>query len=189
MKSTKASKPTAETSATFLQPCDPEKLRWEMQSVQLAIARRAFELFEMRNREHGHHEEDWFRAESELLRPVSIMTHESAERLSVHANVFGFAEDELRVSIEPKQIAILGQKQMVTTEAGTGKIEYIDWYPDQILRVIDLPIEIDPEGTVVELQTGMLKFELPKAAKQAQRSRGCGMTRLSRGSLGERRGV
>lgn len=166
MKSTKSSQSTAESLSTLLQPSDPEKLHWEMQPVQLAIARRAFELFEKRDREHGHHEEDWFRAESELLRPVSIMTHESAERLSLHANVFGFAEHELLVSIEPKRIAILGQKEGVTTEAGTGKIEYIDWYPDQILRVIDLPMEIDPEGAVVELQAGMLKFELPKVAQQ-----------------------
>lgn len=166
MKSTRVYKPTAEPPAILLQPCDPEKLRWQMQPVQLAIARRAFELFEKRNCEHGHHEEDWFRAESELLRPVSIMTHESEERLSLHANVFGFAEDELLVSVEPNRVAILGQKKVVTTPTEAGKIEYVDWYPDQILRVIDLPVEIDPDGAVVELETGMLKFELPKAAKQ-----------------------
>jgi hypothetical protein len=31
-----------------------------------AIARRAFELYVARGGEHGHHEEDWLRAESEL---------------------------------------------------------------------------------------------------------------------------
>ena len=67
MKSTKVSTSKAEPSAALLQPRDPEKLRWEMQPVQLAIARRAFELFEKRNREHGHDWEDWFQAESELL--------------------------------------------------------------------------------------------------------------------------
>ena len=49
MKSTKVSPSKAEAPATLLQPRDPEKLRWEMQPVQLAIARRAFELFEKRN--------------------------------------------------------------------------------------------------------------------------------------------
>jgi HSP20 family molecular chaperone IbpA len=163
MKSTKASASASEAPATLLQPRDPEKLRWEMQPVQLAIARRAFELFEHRNREHGHDSEDWFRAESELLRPVSIMIHESAERLSLHANVFGFTEKELLVSIEPKRVAILGRKE-IAAEAVGGEGDRSDWYPDQVLRVIDLPIEIDPDGAVVELQTGMLKFELPKAA-------------------------
>jgi hypothetical protein len=37
-----------------------------MQQVHPAIARRAYELFEMRGCEHGHDWEDWFRAESEL---------------------------------------------------------------------------------------------------------------------------
>jgi hypothetical protein len=39
---------------------------WEMQQAHLAIARRAYELFETRGCEHGHDWEDWFRAESEL---------------------------------------------------------------------------------------------------------------------------
>jgi len=168
MKSTNISTPVTEGPAALLQPSNPEELRWEMQPVQLAIARRAFELFEKRNREHGHDSEDWFRAESELLRPVSIMTHESAERLSLHANVIGFTDKELRVSIEPRRVAILGCKE-ITTEAVGREIEYSDWYPDQILRVIDLPFEIDPDRAVVELQTGMLKFELPKAATRVQK--------------------
>jgi HSP20 family molecular chaperone IbpA len=32
----------------------------------------------------------------------------------------------------------------------------------------DLPIKVHPEGAVVQLQAGMLKFELPKVTKQAQ---------------------
>ncbi len=54
---------------------------------------------------------------------------------------------------------------MSATETEGGKIEYIDWYPDQILKVIDLGTEVTPESSVVELQAGVLQFELPKAAK------------------------
>ena len=44
------------------------QLVWEMdmQEEHLAIAHRAYELFEMRGREHGHDREDWIRAEFEL---------------------------------------------------------------------------------------------------------------------------
>ena len=169
MKSTKASNPTAETSATFLQPCDPEKLRWEMQTVQLAIARRAFELFEKRNREHGHDWEDWFQAESELLRPVSVATLEGGDRLSLRANVSASAKPNSGSASNPSKLSSSGKKRL-STETEGGKIEYIDWYPDQILRVIDLPVEVDPEGAVVELQAGLLKFELPKAVKKVKES-------------------
>jgi len=168
MKSTKASVSAAESPPIMLQPCDPEKLRWEMQPVQLGVVRRAFELFEKRCQEHGHDWEDWFQAESELLRPVLITALESVDRLSLRANIFGFGEKELMVSIEPKRVVILGKKEVVTTEAEGRKMDYIDSNPDQILRVIDLPAEVNPDGAVVELQTGLLKFELPRAAKQVK---------------------
>jgi hypothetical protein len=35
----------------------------DMQQEHLAVAQRAYELFEMRGRERGHDREDWFRAE------------------------------------------------------------------------------------------------------------------------------
>ena len=93
-----------EPPATLLSRCNPDDLRWEMQEVQLAIARRAYELFETRSCEHGHNWEDWFRAESELLRPVSVTMSESEYRISVRANVLGFEENELKVSIAPRRI-------------------------------------------------------------------------------------
>ena len=167
MKSTKANQPQQSSPpSTLLSLRNVEDLRWEMQEVQLAIARRAYELFEARACEHGHDWEDWFRAESELLRPVSVSMSESDDRISVRANVFGFEENELRVSIEPRRIMILGKKEVIATETEGGKLEYIDWYPDQILQFIDLATDVTPEGAVVELQSGLLKFELPKAARQ-----------------------
>jgi HSP20 family molecular chaperone IbpA len=153
---------------TLLSLRNPAALRWEIQQVQLAIARRAYELFEARRCEHGHDWEDWFRAESELLRPVSISTSESANQISIRANVLGFEENELKVSVEPHRIMILGKKQINTTETEGGKVEYIDWYPDQILQFIDLPAQVIPENAVVELQAGQLKFELPKAERKVE---------------------
>ena len=93
MKSKRASyKQQPEPPAALLTLRNPEDLRGEMQQVQLAIARRAYELFETRGCEHGHDWEDWFRAESELLRPVSVSMAESNDRISVRADVVGFDE-------------------------------------------------------------------------------------------------
>jgi HSP20 family protein len=167
MKSQKKSHPQQpEPVATFVIPRKPEDLRWEMQPVQLAITRRAYELFETRGREHGHDWEDWFRAESELLRPVSVAMSESEDRISVRANVYGFEASELKVSIEPRRITILGEKQLSTTEAEGRKVGLVAWYPDQILQVISLAADVTAENAVVEFQTGLLKFELPKAPGQ-----------------------
>ncbi len=155
-----------EPAAIRLNLWNGEDLRWEMQPVQLAIARRAYELFEKRGGEHGHDWEDWFRAESELLRPVSVSMSESDDRISVRANVLGFEGNELKVSVEPQRITILGKKELTATASEEGKTEYIDRVPDQILHTIDLAADVIPEAAVVELQAGLLKFELPKGTKQ-----------------------
>jgi len=151
-----------------LEPCDLEGLRWDEQAIQLGVARRAYELFEARGCEHGHDWEDWFRAESELLCPVSYVTSENASSLSVRANVLGFENTELKTGVEPNRLTIFGQKHGVvslTDEADAAK--HANARPEQILRMIDLPFEIDPKGAVIEFKAGVLSFELPKAAEKA----------------------
>ena len=54
------------TQPLILRNSEDFNWEWEMQEEHLAIARRAYELFEARGCEHGHDWEDWFRAESEL---------------------------------------------------------------------------------------------------------------------------
>ena len=162
MKSAKESHQTQpEPASRLLRRHNPDDLRWEMQQVELGIARRAYELFEARGYEHGHDWEDWFRAESELLRPVSVTMSESEDRTSVRANVLGFEASELKVSIEPRRIAILGEKALSATKA----TDQAGFYPDQIMQVIDLAAEVTAENASVEWQAGLLKFELPKAGK------------------------
>ena len=77
MKSQRASKPKSDPPAVRLSLSNPADLRPKMQQMQLAIGRRAHELFEARGGEHGHDLEDWFRAECELPCPVSVSMSES----------------------------------------------------------------------------------------------------------------
>ena len=167
MKPQKAShQKQPEPPATLLSRCNADALRRQMQQVQLAITRRAYELFETRGREHGHDWEDWFRAQSELVRPVSVTLLESEDRISVRVNVLGFKENELKVSVEPRRLTILGEKAVSAMQAEGGTIEPLAGHSDQILQVIDLATDVTAENAVVELEAGLLKFELPKAAKQ-----------------------
>lgn len=158
--------PQPESPTALLKSSNPEDLRWQVQPVQLALARRAYELFVMRGHEHGHDWEDWFRAESELLRPVSVSVSETEDRIAVRANVLGFEENEITVSIEPSRLTILGKREMRARGTSGSKPEDSDLYPDQIFQVIELPGEVLPESAVIELQGGLLKFELRKAAKR-----------------------
>jgi HSP20 family molecular chaperone IbpA len=165
MISTKLSR--APAHATVLHPCFIEALQWDIQQIHLLIARRAYELFELRNREHGHDWEDWFQAESEILRPVSIAVSESSDWLSLRANVLGFSENQLKVSIEPKRLTIVGRK-LFDSKTKLEKEQRGEFEPDQILRAIDLSSEVEPRRALVELQSGVLKFELPKVGQQEE---------------------
>ena len=151
---------------TLLIPRSEEDLRGEIQPLQLVIARRAYDLFVARGCKHGNDQEDWFRAEADLLRPVSVSVSESDDRISVRVNVPGFEENELKISIEPRRITILGKKKMSAMESEGRKVEHIDWSPDRIFRLVDLATEVMPESSVAELQAGELKLELPKVAKR-----------------------
>jgi hypothetical protein len=58
----KRRRPLAEKSAHSATGRERRTIDWEQ------IARRAYERFEARGREHGRDQEDWFTAEQELLR-------------------------------------------------------------------------------------------------------------------------
>lgn len=165
MKSPRAAKLESDRPVVLLKPSNPADLQRKVQKVQLAISQRAHELFEARGQEHGHDREDWFRAESELLCPVSVSLSESKDRVSVYANVAGFEQTELEVSIEPSRISILGEKKTSGAKAKDETIGRTSAVPDQILEVVDLATEVIPERAVVQWQGGVLKFELPTAAQ------------------------
>jgi HSP20 family protein len=156
---TAASGPALEPAPVLLSTSDPDLVAGEIQQVQLAMTRRAYELFQIRGGQHGRDWEDWFRAESELLRPVSIAIGVSLDRVSVRANVLGFSPADLKIAIEPQTLLLIGKRA-----SESKKRAKFDAYPDQIMKRIDLPASVLPEAAVVELQAGVLKFELPRSA-------------------------
>ena len=164
MKSQKAKKSKSSRPGLPFSLSSPADLQSKVQKLQLAIAGRAHDLFEARGREHGHDLEDWLRAESELLCPVSIAMSESKDRVGVRANVAGFDQSEIEVSVEPGRVIILGKRHKVQGRE-PGTTEPRGSHPDQILEVIDLATEVLPEHVVVERKEGELILELPAASK------------------------
>jgi len=127
------------------------------------IARRAFEIFENNGRWLGNDLEDWFRAESELLHPVHLEIAESDVNLTVQVEVPGFSTKELEINVEPRRLTIAG-KHEAQEESKKGKTIYSERCAKEILRVIDLPAEVDSSKVSAILKDGILKMELPKAA-------------------------
>jgi HSP20 family protein len=136
----------------------------QIQQTYDLIARRAFEIFNDNGRWPGHELEDWFRAESELLHPVHLDIAESDDNLTIRAEVPGFGAKELEINVEPRKLTIAG-KHEAQEESKKGKTIYSERCAKQILRIVDLPVEVDSSKGSAMLKDGILNIELPKAAR------------------------
>jgi HSP20 family protein len=125
------------------------------------IARRAFEIFESNGGSPGHDLEDWFRAESELLRPVPLNVIELNGEYVVRAEVPGFGGRDIKISVEPRCLAVSGKLQ--TNEEGeNGRLIRSAWCANQIFRTLDLPSDVDTSTVSASVQDGILTVHLTK---------------------------
>jgi HSP20 family protein len=128
-----------------------------------SVARRAFEFFENNGGAFGHELEHWFKAESELLHPVHVEVTESGEGLTVRAEVPGFTSKELDISLEGRRLTITGKRE-TREERKDKKTIYTEHCSNQILRAIDLPVDVDAAKVSATLKDGLLQLEIPKAS-------------------------
>ena len=160
MSTSVASATRRRVSSEEFRLCHPDELP-DGNEIYARIARHAYELFEARDCNSGHDWEDWFRAESELLRSVPIEMTEKPDEILVHAGVLGFSATELKAAVEPRLLVIAGKKETVV-ERGE-KTFYVEWLPDEIFRAVALPCEVLPERATAKLHSGVLEVILPRA--------------------------
>lgn len=139
-----------------------EEISNQFSEIYDVIARRAFDIFESRDRSPGHELEDWLRAESELLHPVPLNVTESNDEYIVRAEVPGFGSKEIRVIVEPFHVAISGKRETKEDEED-GKTICSESRADRIFRILDLPSVVDTSKVSTTLKDGVLIVDLPKA--------------------------
>jgi HSP20 family protein len=141
---------------------EAEKLFEHMKEFSQSVARRAYEYFEARGREFGHDLEDWFRAESELMRRVPVEIKDADGQITVRAEVPGFAADEIKVSVEPQRLVISGKSEK-TTEETKEQTLLSEFRSNQFCRELRLPAEVEPNKTTAVLKDGVLELAFAKA--------------------------
>jgi HSP20 family protein len=151
------------TTPAALKLVPPAEIFERMGKMYDSIARRAFEIFESNGRNLGHDLEHWFRAEAELLHPVHVTLTEEAEALAVKAEVPGFAANELEVSIEPRRLTISGKRE-TKEERKEKKTIYSETCSNEILRVVEFPVNVDATKASATLHNGVLELKVPKTA-------------------------
>lgn len=142
-----------------------ENLMDRIDKMSQAITRRAYEIFEGNGRRCGHHLEDWCQAEMDMLHPVYVNIAEVEDSLEVKAEVPGFSEKEIEVSVEPRRLTITGKREAETrTEEKKSKTVYSEICSNQIMRIVDLPASVDAEKATATLKNGVLQLTMPKTA-------------------------
>lgn len=133
-----------------------------IQELRDAIARRAYEIFERRGCQPGRHLDDWLQAESEILWPCRHDLRDSGEAIVLRAHVPGtFTPNQFQVSVEPHRL-IIGAERQVTAIRGKGKVSHEELTRQRLLRVHDLPEEVDPSNSTAVLNGETLEIRMPK---------------------------
>jgi HSP20 family protein len=145
---------------------EPRALLDRFNKLSEQISRRAYEIFEQRGKTFGHDLEDWFEAESQILPPFQLRIKETNDALTVEAETPEFSAKELEVSLEPWRLTISGKKE-AKEEQKKGETIYQEQRTNELLRVIDLPAEVDSAKATATLKNRLLEIKLPKVAKAA----------------------
>lgn len=140
---------------------ETEKVFDQMKEFTQAVARRAYEFFETRGRELGHDLEDWFKAESEVLRRVPVEIKEIEGKITVRAEVPGFTPNEIKVNVEPERLVISGKSEQKTEEKKEEPV-YSEFRSKQFYRELMLPAAVDPAQASSSLKDGILEIALTK---------------------------
>ncbi len=143
---------------------EPQTFGERLNKLTEQISRRAYEIFEENGKVFGRALEDWFKAESEILPPLQLRIKEKEDSLIIEAETPGFSAKDLEISLEPWRLTISGKRE-TKEEQKKGQTTYEEQSTNELLRVIDLPSEIDSTRAIATLKNGRLEIKLPKAAK------------------------
>jgi HSP20 family protein len=70
----------------------------------------------------------------------------------------------LQVSIEARRLTISGKRQTNREDTKKGKTVYEEKCSSEMLRIVDLPVEVDTTKTTATLKNGILTLNLTKGA-------------------------
>ena len=108
--------------------------------------------------------EDWFRAESELMRRVPVEIKEADSQITVRAEVPGFAANEINVSVEPQQLVI--RRQVGENDGRSEGADLALRDPlEPVLPRAEAARRVDPAKTTAVLKDGVLELGLQKSPR------------------------
>jgi HSP20 family protein len=140
---------------------EAEKMFERFAELTRETSKRAFEFFKKRGGELGRELDDWFKAESEILRPVPVEITETDGQIKVTAAVPGFKAEEIQISVKDNTLILSGRTEREEKKEDENTF-YSEFRSDHFFRQLILPTEVDAEKTQADLKDGVLQLTMPK---------------------------
>jgi HSP20 family protein len=134
----------------------------QMQEWSDGIAKRAYELFADSGFTHGHDLDHWFKAEQELLQPLTVELQDTSNDFVLKAQVPGFDATDIEINLDGLFLTIQGKHEESNTGGEGGDSEF---KAQQIWTIVELPAAVMTEKAHAELKDGELQLTLPKVDK------------------------
>ena len=129
----------------------------ELDRLQQAISRRAYDLFRNGGTLWGGALTDWLTAEHELVSKPAVELRQKNSQFEVLAALPGVEAKDLDVQITSEDVLI---KAETTHEhaADTGTVHVCEFEGGKFFRSIHFPEKIDPDSAKAEYRNGMLRL-------------------------------
>lgn len=140
----------------------------ELEQLQTAISRRAYDLFRTRGTSWGGQLADWLNAERQLVWKPAIELRQKDGQFELLAATPGVDARDLDVQVTPEDVLIKAEihhKHM----PDEGAVQVCEFNGGQLFRSIHLPERIEPESAMAEYRNGML-YLTASIAKPAVRT-------------------
>jgi HSP20 family molecular chaperone IbpA len=129
-----------------------------MNETKELIAQRAYEIYLSRGGGHGSDQDDWLSAEGELLPKLEVDFEVTDEAVRLTAQVPGFNAKDLEVEVGHRRAVVCG------VHAGSNRTGNGGRKVKKVMRIVELPFDVDPVGAQATLQGQTLHVLLPRLA-------------------------
>lgn len=154
---------TATNENAFPMLVEAEKMFERFAELTKETTHKAYEFFVKRGGDFGKEIEDWFKAEAEILRPVTVEITETDKQINVSAMIPGFKPEEIEISVDGNVLILSGTTEMESKREDENTF-YSEWRSNRFFRNLTLPAEVNAEKVKATLKNGVLHLKLPKAA-------------------------
>ena len=101
----------------------------------------------------------------------AVNVYINSESLEVCMDLAGVRRDEVAVQAEARRLVVRGRRQMPDCgggEAGCGRLLIMEIPEGSFERVLELPVEVDPDQVEARQDHGWLLITLPRAKQEDQ---------------------